>query len=107
MAYRGGQLPPGGCFHFQLFLTPESQLVELGTAIIFACSPVRLDPAAALESMQGRVYQRSLGKFDPFFGHELIYPYHFDTTRVHFCDVEVQGERFFSAWKSSRFVLFS
>ncbi len=55
MADRGGQLAPCGCFHFQLFLIPESQRVVLGTAIIFARSLVRLDPVAALQSMKGRI----------------------------------------------------
>jgi hypothetical protein len=44
------------------------------------------------QRFQNEQVQRSLRKFDPFFSHEMIYPYGFDTTRVHFYDVEVQGE---------------
>ena len=55
LGHGGGELDPGVPFQFELPASRLGEFVILGAAIVFRSTPLRFDPAAALESMECRV----------------------------------------------------
>src|SRR6185437_6985035 len=59
----GGQSTPGIGFGLQLLSAPASEFVIAGAAVVLADGPLGTQPAAALQTMQGRI-QRALLHLD-------------------------------------------
>jgi len=62
LSHGGCEFSPGALFGFQLLLAGTRELVKFGASVVFRSSPVRLDPAATLQSVQSRI-QRALLNF--------------------------------------------
>src|SRR5260370_9963831 len=55
----GGKFAPGAFFQLQLFSPGRGQFIKLRSTIVLRCSPARLDPTLALETME-RGIERAL-----------------------------------------------